>query len=59
VRNHDIIVSNGVGLSLTYRKQGRILEAPEPMRLGSIQPTMLMSTLSSWSNKLKSTLSMS
>jgi hypothetical protein len=33
VRRHDIIVSNGVGLSVTYRKQGRILEAVEPMRI--------------------------
>ena len=33
VRRHDIIVSNGVGLSVTYRKQGRILEAIEPMRI--------------------------
>jgi hypothetical protein len=33
VRRSDIIVRNGVGLSVTYRKQGRILEAIEPMRI--------------------------
>ena len=31
VRKHDITVMNGVGLSVTYRKQGRILEAIDPM----------------------------
>ena len=36
VRRHDIIVSKpGNGLSVTYRKQGRILEAVEPVRIGS------------------------
>ena len=34
VRRHDIIVSKpGNGLSVTYRKQGRILEVVEPMRI--------------------------
>ena len=33
VRRSDIIVRNGVGLSVTYRKQGRILEAIDPMRI--------------------------
>ena len=33
VRKHDITVMNGVGLSVTYRKQGRILEAIDPMRI--------------------------
>jgi hypothetical protein len=33
VRRHDITVTNGVGLSITYRKEGRILEAIEPMRI--------------------------
>jgi len=34
VRRHDIIVSKrGNGLRVTYRKQGRILEAVEPMRV--------------------------
>ena len=33
VERHDIIVSKpSVGLSITYRRQGRILEAIEPMR---------------------------
>jgi hypothetical protein len=33
LRGHDIIVSRpSVGLSITYRKQGRILEAVEPLR---------------------------
>ena len=32
--HNDIIVSKpSVGLSVTYRKQGRILEAIEPMRI--------------------------
>ena len=31
---YDIIVSKpSVGLSITYRKQGRILEAVEPLRI--------------------------
>jgi hypothetical protein len=34
VDRHDIIVANpSVGLSITYRRQGRILEAVEPMRI--------------------------
>ena len=34
VDRHDIVVSRpSVGLSVTYRKQGRILEAIEPMRI--------------------------
>ena len=34
VNRHDIIVSKpSVGLSVTYRRQGRILEAIEPMRI--------------------------
>jgi len=33
VGRSDIIVRNGVGLSVTYRKRGRILEAIEPMRI--------------------------
>jgi len=33
VRRHDISVSNDVGLSVTYRKQGRILEAIGPVRI--------------------------
>jgi hypothetical protein len=34
VDRHDIIVSKpSVGLSITYRRQGRILEAIEPMRI--------------------------
>jgi hypothetical protein len=33
VDHHDITVSKpSVGLSITYRRQGRILEATEPMR---------------------------
>jgi hypothetical protein len=32
--HHDIIVSKPtLGLSITYRKQGRILEAVEPLRI--------------------------
>jgi len=32
--HHDIVVSKpSAGLSVTYRKQGRILEAVEPMRI--------------------------
>ena len=34
VDRHDIVVSRpSVGLSVTYRKQGRILEAVEPIRI--------------------------
>jgi len=34
LKHHDIIVSKpSVGLSITYRKQGRILEAVEPLRI--------------------------
>jgi len=34
VDHHDIIVSKpNVGLSITYRRQGRILEAIQPMRI--------------------------
>jgi len=33
VRRHDITVKNGVGLSITYRRQGRILEAIESIRI--------------------------
>jgi hypothetical protein len=34
VDRQDIVVSKpSVGLSVTYRKQGRILEAVEPMRI--------------------------
>ena len=34
VDRHDIIVSKpSVGMSVTYRKQGRILEAIEPLRV--------------------------
>ena len=33
VNHHDITVSKpSVGLSITYRRQGRVLEATEPMR---------------------------
>ena len=35
VRKHDITVTNGVGLAVTYRKQGRILEAIDPMRINA------------------------
>ena len=35
VRKNDIIVSKpSAGLSVTYRKQGRILEAIDPIRTG-------------------------
>jgi hypothetical protein len=35
VRRNDIIVSKpSNGLSVTYRKRGRILEAVEPVRIG-------------------------
>ena len=34
VDRHDIIVSKpSAGLSITYRRQGRILEAIQPMRI--------------------------
>jgi len=34
LKHHDIIVSKpSVGLSVTYRRQGRILEAIQPMRI--------------------------
>jgi hypothetical protein len=34
VDHHDITVSKpGLGLSITYRRQGRILEAVEPLRI--------------------------
>ena len=34
LKHHDIIVSKpSVGLSITYRKQGRILEAVNPLRI--------------------------